>query len=270
VPERQDIDDALSRLAADLGGGAVDSEYEFWKAPSLLEEIKSGDLSLGSLLSPHEAEEFKALLSGLIGLFVTRHVGVERARRQLNLVHKFIFPQKFEVPWTVVESLSKKYESGHLLRAWALRRLMYELADLVELKLPELEDVTAGRVVLAPGADEGHRLYPLVLRLINRSTTLQSLAVDVYLELIQRENESGTVDERSLRRDLKRLQAWEDADPVHTRLKKEYAAAGARYHWKARIPVRFYSESFRPSTPTELAESALNASDSEEGPESIK
>jgi hypothetical protein len=186
-------------------------------------------------------------------LFIRRQLGEARPRWQLNLVHKFGFPQKFEVPWVVIESLAGKYESGHLLRGWALRRLMYELADLVELTRPELEDVTAAHVVLSPKADQRHRLYPLARRYCKLKTTLQSLAVRVYLALIEGENKHGAIDEPSLRRDLRRLKAWEDADSVHTRLKKEYAAAGARYHWKARIPTRLYSESFRPLTPSELA-----------------
>lgn len=267
MPEEQDLDELLSAVAKTLPEGGAGREYEFWKAPDLLAEIKEGRLQLGQLFGKYEAEEFRAILTGLIGLFIRRLAGEERARWQLNVVHKLIYPQKFEVPWTLVESLAAKYESGHLLRGWALRRLMYELADLVELTQPELEDVTAGRVVLTPNAEQGHRLYPLVRRFCRRGTTLQSLAIRVYLELIQGENERGAVDERSLRRDLKRLQAWEDADQMHTRLKKEYAAACARYHWKARIPVRLYSESFRPATPSEIAESALYASEPEEVPE---
>lgn len=261
------MDEYLSAVADSLPEGRAGQEYEFWKAPDLLEEISEGRLLLGQLFNKHEAEEFRALLTGLIGLFVRRLAGEDRAAWQLNVIQKFVYPQQFEVPWTLVESLAGKYESGHLVRGWALRRLMYELADLVELRQPEREDVTATIVFISPGADEGHRLYPLVRRYCKPKTTLQSLAIRVYLELIQSQNGDGTIDERSLRRDLKRLQAWEDADPVHTRLKKEYAAAGAHYHWKVRIPVRLYSESFRPPTPSELAESALDASRPDSGAE---
>lgn len=258
MPGPQDFDASLSKLANNLPEGS--GEYEFWKGPDLLEEIREGRLQLGQILGPREIEEFRSLLTGLIGLFIQRHVGDERPGCQLNVVHKLIFPQKFEVPWTFIESLSRRYESGHLLRGWALRRLMYELADLVELSQPELEDVTASVVSVSPRADSGHRLFPLVRRYCKPKTTLQSLAVRVYLELIQEGNAEGVIDERSLRRDLTRLKAWEDRDPVHTRLKKEYAAAATGHHWKARIPVRLYSESFRPLTPTELAESTLLAS----------
>lgn len=126
---------------------------------------------------------------------------------------------------------------------------------MVELSDPDAEEVTKSRVSVSPGADNRHRLYPLVRGHCKRGTTLQNLAVRVYLELIQENNREGKLDERALRRDLRRLKAWEDADPVDTRLKREYAAAGR--HWKARIPVRLYSESFRLATPAELAESAL-------------
>jgi hypothetical protein len=221
MPIEPNTDEYLSAVVDMLEGDAR-CEYEFWKAPDLLEEVRDGRLRLGLILGKYESEEFRAILTGLIGLFIRRQLGEDRPRWQLNLVHKFVFPQKFEVPWVVIESLAGKYESGHLVRGWSLRRLMYELADLIHLAQPNLEDVTAGHVVLSPNADQGHRLYPLVLRYCKRKTTLQSLAVRVYLELIQGENEDGVIDEPSLRRDLRRLKAWEDADPVHTRLKEEY------------------------------------------------
>jgi hypothetical protein len=262
MPGEQETDEYLSAVINSLPEGQAGQGYEFWNAPDLLVEIREGKLRLGQLFGTYEAEEFRSLLAGLIGLFIRRLAGEDRARWQLNVVQKFVYPQKFEVPWTLVESLAGKYESGHLVRGWALRRLMYELAGLVELRQPEREDITASVVFISPDADQGHRLYPLVRRYCKPKTTLQSLAIRVYLELIQGENEEGVIDERSLRRDLKRLKAWEDADPMHTRLKREYAAAG-QYHWKARIPVRLYSESFRPPTPSELTESALNSSRSE-------
>lgn len=256
MPENKNVDEYLAEVASQLPGGADGVDYEFWKAPDLLEDIRAGKLRLGDVLGPREREEFSALLSGLIGLFITRHFGAERAKWQLDVVNKFTFPQKFEIQWAVVESLSKKYGSGHLIRGWALRRLMHELADLVELSSPNAKDITLSPVHVSPAVDSTHRLYPLVSRHCRRGTTLQSLAVRVYLELIKGENEDQAIDERSLRRDLRRLKAWEDADPEHTRLKQEYAEAG--HHWKAGIPVRLYSESFRPLTPSEIEEDALN------------
>lgn len=253
----QDLDKYLSAVVGTLSKSDAKRENEFWKAPDLLEEVEAGRLPLGHFLTPDEGEEFRALLSGLIGLFVRRHFREARPTWQLNLVHKFIFPQKFEVSWKLIEKLSKKYESGHLIRAWAVRRLMYELADLLELSNPEAEDPSSSTVFISPGADQKHRLYPLVRRYCKRRTKLQSLAIRIYLDLIHSKNEDPTIDERSLRRDLKRLRAWEDGDPIHTQLKKEYAAGGDKFHWKARIPIRLYSESFRPETPAEEAESEL-------------
>lgn len=255
-----DLDVNLSELARDLTGDSGGYEYELWEGPDVLEDIKAGRLVLSQLLCRREAAELKTLISGLIGLFITRHFGDESAYQQLNVVEKFTFPKRFEVPQSVVKSLSKKYDSGHLIRAWAIRRLMYELADLVELAHPEAEDPSASVVTISPSANKRHRLYPLVMRYCKPRTKLQPLAIRIYLELIQGENEGGQIDERSLRRDLRRLRTWEDADPVHTRLKKEYAAAASSYHWKARIPIRLYSESFRPATPAEIIESELLSS----------
>ena len=161
MPGRKDLDKSLSELASKLSEGDA-GENEFWKGPDLLEDIRVGSLRLDQILGRDEAEGFRALLSGLVGLFIARHFGHERAKWQLDIVEKFTFPRKFEITWTVVESLSKKYGSGHLLRGWALRRLMYELADLVELSDPAAEDVTKVPVFKSPGRDEEHRLYDLV------------------------------------------------------------------------------------------------------------
>lgn len=257
MPRNDEFDDYFSDVVKQLPEGSSKDEYEFWKAPDLLGDIKAGRLPLGQILWPGEIEELRAMLSGLIGLFIVRHYGGEHSSWQLNVIHKFIFPQKFEVPWTLVESLSKKYESGHLIRGWAVRRLMYELADLLELANPEADDPTTSTVSISPGADQKHPRYELVKKHCKRKMNLQTLAIRIYLELIQNRNEDGKIDERSLRRDLKRLRAWEDDDLVHTEMKKEYAAAGSKFHWKSRIPIRLYSESFTAKTPARIAESEL-------------
>jgi hypothetical protein len=110
----EDFDELLLELVGDSPEGQGADGYEFWKAPDLLDEIREGRLRLALLLGRYEMEEFRALLAGLIALFIKRQLGEAHPRRQLSVVHKFIFPQKFEVPWSVVESLSRKYESGHL------------------------------------------------------------------------------------------------------------------------------------------------------------
>jgi hypothetical protein len=80
-----------------------------WKAPDLLDEIKDGRLQLGQLLGKYAIEEFRAILTGLIGLFIRRQFGEKHPEQQLNLVNKFVFPQTFEVPplWTRPAVLQK-------------------------------------------------------------------------------------------------------------------------------------------------------------------
>lgn len=248
--------EVISRLPNSSGAG----EYEFWRAPDLLEDVRTGRLPLGQVLAPSKLEDLRELLSGLIGLFLVSHVGDEHARQQLDVIRKFTFPQKYEVPWTAVEATSKMYGSGHLLRGLGLRRIMHEVADLIVLSQPDAEDVTKSAVSISPKADKGHKLYPRVQEYCKPKTTLRSLAIRIYLKRLEDagKNKDGAINERTLRRDLKRLERWEEAHPAHVRLKKEYAA-GDQLNWKVRIPLRLYTESWRPPTPKEIKEAALEA-----------
>jgi hypothetical protein len=240
----------FSEVAKRLSDNDQDSEYEFWVAPGILESIKAGEFDLITELTKVEREELKELISGIIGLIVRRHCGDEIAYQQLNIIYKFLFPKKYEVSNTTIEQLSKKYQSGHLTRGWALRELMYRLSDLVVPTVLDSENVLKSPVQLLPQADIEHPLYPLVKRFLEkRGTTLQMLAIRIYMEMSNQTEDGGTIDERTLKRDLQRLRQWEESDPEHMRRKKELTAAGTKVSWKALIPVRKYSESWIPSLP---------------------
>jgi hypothetical protein len=246
-------DDAFySEVSARLLENNQENENEFWEAPGILESIRTGDLLLSEILTKDERSEMEELISGVIGLLVRRHFGDEIAYQQLNVIHSFMFPKQYEVPEHVLERLSKKYRSGHLTRAWALRRLMYKLSDLVAPTLLDTENLLVSPVRLLPQADSKHPLYSLVKKYLKRGTTLQILAIRIYLEMQSARDEEGTIDERTLKRDLQRLREWEETDAEHMRRKRELAAAGTQVSWKAHIPVRKYSESWFPSLPKSI------------------
>lgn len=244
----KDFDNSMAEVAGRLSDVPSRDEYEFWEGPNILEEIRTGELRLGDILSSPERREMQGLISGVIGLLIRRHFGDEGAHLQLNILHTFTFPKQYEVPEQVIRSLGKKYRSGHLTRAWALRRLMYKLADLVIPSRTDGKDPLTSPVKLSPQADPKHPLYEHVVKNLTRGTTLQMLAIRVYLATMTGEGETG-VDERSLKRDIQRLRRWEESDPGHMQMKERFASAEAGASWKSQIPVHKYSESWVPLPP---------------------
>ena len=253
MSEMKDFDDFMAEVAARLSEGPARGEYEFWEGPDILEEIRTGEIPLGEILLAAERREMRVLISGVIGLLVRRHVGDEEAHLQLSILHTFIFPKQYEVPEQVIRSLAKKYRSGALARAWALRRLMYRLSELVVPVKTDARDILDGPVKLSPRADKRHPLYEQVVTHLMRRTTLQMLAIRIYGQSMFDASESGNVGdyERSLKRDLQRLREWEKdrGHPSHERMKNQLSAEGSGMSWKAQIPVRKYSESWVPVPP---------------------
>jgi hypothetical protein len=253
-----DSDRDFSEVAAKLLEDDDSGEQRFWESPGVLESIRKGELPQIEILTEDERSEMDELISGVIGLLVQRHFGDKRAVQQLSIIHKLIFPKKYDVSRTVIERLSKKYESGHLTRGWELRRLMYRLSDLVAPIRPDTENVMTSPIRLLPQADPKHPLYESVveqLKVAKRSTTLQMLAIRIYLKRVEGTQEVSRIDERTLKRDLQKLREWEESDVEHVRLKEEITAACAGVPWMARIPLRKYSESWIPIVPDDLRKS---------------
>jgi hypothetical protein len=126
---------------------------------------------------------------------------------------------------------------------------MHRLSELVTPTELDTDNVITSPVRLLPQADSKHALYPLVKKYLKRGTTLQILAIRIYLEWTNESDDEAAIDERTLKRDLQRLREWEEKDVKHMQRKEELAAAGNEVSWKAQIPVRKYSESWVPSMP---------------------
>lgn len=259
MSEDKDFDNLMADFSKRLSEENSAGEPQFWNAPDILEDISKGEFPLSYILNPTERDELRELISGLIGLLVRAHVGDITARHQLEIIHTFMFPKQYEVPPNVVEALAKKHRSGHLLRAWALRRLMSEISEVVIPAKSNAESILEGRVRLSPDADPNHSLYELVrthLNNLKRGTTLQMLAINIYLQKASNADVPG-LDERTLKRDLSRLRMWEETDKSHMREKTRFAKEKSGTSWKAQIPIRKYSESWLPGS-VEDTESSFN------------
>jgi hypothetical protein len=255
MSDKKDAHDFLTEVAEQLlpQSRKRKGEFPYWLGPSILEEVHTGEFPLGALLNEEEFSDLNILVSGVIGLLVARHFGDLDARRQLNVIEKFLFPKKYEVPAQVIEKLSRRYESGHLVRAWALYRLIHRLGDLVIIEDPHPEDMLKSRVVISPEADQSHSLYPYVVRYWKwgqRGRTLENLAIYIYLALAKKSTkiteEDPSLNVKSLQRDLRKLRRREEADHAHMKTKKRLVAGGADVSVLAHFPTRKYSESFVP------------------------
>lgn len=249
----KDFDNSMTEVGGRLFDVPGRTEYEFWEGPDILEEIRTGEFHLGDILSTPERREMRMLISGLIGLLIRRHVGDELAHLQLNILHTFTFPKQYDVSDGVIRSLGKKYRSSSLERGWALRRLMYSLSELVIPVKSNARDILDGPITLSPHANKQHSLYEQVMAHLVPRTTLQMLAIRIYGTTLSNASESGGSGdyERSLKRDLQRLRKWEKdkGDQSHEWMKNQLGATGTGMSWKARIPVRKYSESWVPIPP---------------------
>lgn len=248
MSDAENFNDLISGVAERLTDEAHTAEYRFWEAPDILEEIRTRELPLAYFLSPIERREVREMISGLIGLFVRQHVGDLGAHQQLNIIKSFMFPKRYEVPDQVIDKLSKMYRSAHLERAWELRRLMYEISELVVPVRANSENIFKIPVKLKPEANPNHPLYELVssrLKNLKRHTTMQMLAIHIYLHIAHKTGKTG-IDERSLKRDMQKLRRWEEADKEHLRVKAQLATNNSGMSWKAEIPIRKYSESWVP------------------------
>ena len=205
----------------------------FWGSPGVLPSILAGAYQLGGALSRVEAKDLDNMFASLLRVQLLAHAGDETAKQQVLAVKKLLAPATYQVPLKIIEDLAKKYNAvGPLARGWELRRLMAELAEIVVPANPQNTCVLCGpvRVSEAPPA-RGTPLYQEALERCRKRTTLQSLAISIYLDRLQKEGDFKT-DERSLRRDLDKVRRWEETDRRHMEfINRPYASR--------RTPVTF-------------------------------
>jgi hypothetical protein len=139
--------------------------------------------------------------------------GQERAINRLKVIHKFAYPDDYEVPTAVISELAEKYHtSPHLARAWAIRQLMYDLSWVVT-PVRHDKSLLEGAVKLRddeefPISKERKEWHQRAAKHIKRNTTLQSLAMSIYLEDL--EKEGIILDTRHLKLDMQKLREWEE------------------------------------------------------------
>lgn len=140
--------------------------------------------------------------------------GDERAATQIKAIQKLVRPEKYELPPSKIRDIVERYEtSPPLARGWELLRIMSGLSNVVE---PLKKDKPYSQNQPIRLRETPHAvfvgLWDVARKHWKPNTTLQSLAIRIYLESLQEKgitDEGEAITDRSLKRDLARVRAWE-------------------------------------------------------------
>jgi hypothetical protein len=130
----------------------------------------------------------------------------------------------FQIPRTEIKKLANKYPNKHIIRGLAVRELMIKIAEIVVPAQAGVKNVLNGPVLIAQKEENvQNALYPLVLKHWRRGTTLQMLAIRIYMEKNDASRDAK-LEERTLKRDLMKVREWEQADAAHIKIKKRFSS----------------------------------------------
>jgi hypothetical protein len=149
------------------------------------------------------------IIHELVRIAFRAEKGDEKAANQLKVLHKVAHPFSYELPATVIKKLADSYHiSPHLARGWSVRDLMVKLSFVVEPTRLD-RSVLDGPVKLTTRElhTVNRKLHAKAKKHIHTNTTLQSLAISLYLEELDKEG--ITLNPNQIKADLRKLKEWE-------------------------------------------------------------
>ena len=151
------------------------------------------------------------IVSGMVDAITRASSGSIDAENKLIAINKILRPQEYNLPKSAIEKIVDRYNgSPHLARACTLRHLMSLLTKVVRPANAEKPFTTRSPVSLSEALnDEWRFLFIKAQQHWNRNSTLQSLAIQIYLSELVNAKPETRVDERTLKRDLLALRHWE-------------------------------------------------------------
>jgi hypothetical protein len=163
---------------------------------------------------PLHEHDIGGLIEGLTTIAILAAYGDEKSITQLKAIEKLIRAPKYCLPFTKLREIIDRYEtSPPLARAWELRQLMSCLCWVVAPIRPKPPYSIDQPVKLIQPSNSAYvELSELAQRHIKRNSTLQSLAISIYLEQLRNEgvtDENNTITERTLKADLTRAREWD-------------------------------------------------------------
>jgi hypothetical protein len=230
VPSRKTIPTPRYRNHAYINpDGSVDGERLLKlvsKAPGAFELMMLNLMIDEGEIAPEYDNLADELVSDLVAIILLAGYGDEPSQLQLKAIEKLTQFAKYELPLTKIKDIADRYEtSPSLARAWEIRRLMSYLCAVVEPKGRSVK--MKDKALVSPyWAD----LWEAANRHVKPNTTLTSLALHLYLDQLQKEgivDETATISEGSLKRDLKLAREWERAASEDENLRRGQHSGGS-------------------------------------------
>ncbi len=222
-------------------------------APSKTKEERALDFSLALLAqlvdnNVQDANKYWKLADNLterlFAIMAAASTGNEQATLWLKAIEKILHPQKFELPRTKIDEIATRYETNpQLARGWEVTALMSHLSHVVEPRDKDRSSPSDPVVIRAKSTLEGSEeiikeIVKITRSYWKRNSTLQSLAIRMYLDYLHREgitDDQATISERTLKRDLQAVRDWEESateDELLTRgLCAGYSLSGGSMFW---------------------------------------
>jgi len=157
----------------------------------------------------------ESIVSGMVDAITQASSGSIDAENKLIAINKILRPQEYNLPKPAIEKIVDRYNgSPQLARACTLRHLMSLLTKVVRPANTEQPFTTRSPILLLEALnedlnDEWRFLFIKAQKHWNRHSTLQSLAIQIYLSELVNAKPETKVDERTLKRDLSALRHWE-------------------------------------------------------------
>jgi hypothetical protein len=181
---------------------------------------------------PLHEHDIGDLIEGLTNIAMLAAFGDENSLTQLKAIEKLIRAPKYCLPFTKLREIIDRYEtSPPLARAWELRGLMSGLCWVVAPIRPKPPYSIDQPIKLIKPPNKAYAdLSELAQRHIKKNSTLQSLAISIYLEQLRNEgitDENNTITERTLKADLARAREWEKTVSEDDKIRRgSYTARG--------------------------------------------
>jgi hypothetical protein len=140
--------------------------------------------------------------------------GDEECDIQLTAILKLAQARTYEVPQSKIKELTRYETSPPLARGWELCRIMSHLSNVVEPRSSHRPFRPNHPIQMRPSPTSAHfqGLWDLANSHVKPNTTLQSLAIRLYLDRLEKEHVTAgqsTITNRSLKRDLELVREWE-------------------------------------------------------------
>jgi hypothetical protein len=152
----------------------------------------------------------ESIVSGMVDAIILASSGSIEAENKLIAINKILRPQQYNLPKSAIENIVDRYNgSPQLARACTLRHLMSLLSKVVRPAHPEKPFNTRSSILLLETSKGEEPLFVKAQQQWKPNSTLQSLAIRIYLSELVSAKPDTRVDERTLKRDLLALRRWE-------------------------------------------------------------